>query len=339
MAQLGTYSVAGASSSISVSSYYSTVDELLTGLIDNSGSLIKARNVRDSVYTLWAELQGVYATISNVGSASVVYNRSTPTLTSVGGVPVGYTFSGYVQNALDKLFYPYVAPSGTIGPDVNVEYGNPAGYGIVLNWAVTKNSDPITSIITNGVVQLPTGSSQVGTVGASGTHSSTLPPVTTVTTFTMTYSDGTSTPSSTSSCVWNNRIYWGRLNLSGISNPNLTTSPGSVAAVTALVTSPVILALNGANANGVAFGNELSTTKNKTYNNIDGSGQYLIFAWPSNMSGAYTPTFMVNGMINTAFTRVRNNWSFTNQYGFSGSDYEVWVSNTAQNSPVTVVIS
>jgi hypothetical protein len=339
MAQLGTYSVSGASSSISVSTYYSTVDELLTGLIDNSGSLIKARNVRDSVYTLWAELQGVYVTVSNVGSQSVSYNRATPTLTSVGGIPVGFTFSGYVQNALDSLFYPYVDPTGTLVSDLNVEYGNPAGYGIVLNWSVIKNSNPITSIIANGVVQLPTGSSQTGTVGASGTHSSSLPPVATVTTFTLTFSDGTSTVSSTSSCVWNNRIFWGRIDLSGIGNPNLTLSPGSVPSVTAVVTSPVLLGLNGANANGLAFGSELSTTKNKTYSNIDGSSQYLIFAWPSNMSGAYTPTFTVNGMANTAFTRVRNNWSFTNQYGFSGSDYEVWVSNTAQNSPVTVVIS
>ena len=113
--------------------------------------------------------------------------------------------------------------------------------------------------------------------------------------------------------------------------------------VTSLVTSILVKNLNGAGANGLAYGSELSTTKSKTYNNINGfdglSGNHLIFAWPSNISGAYTPYFMVNGLMSTAFTRVRNNWQFTNSFGFSGSDYEVWVSNTIQNSPLNVTIT
>jgi hypothetical protein len=57
------------------------------------------------------------------------------------------------------------------------------------------------------------------------------------------------------------------------------------------------------------------------------------------MAGSFNPIFTVNGLPNTAFTRLKTNWAFTNQFGFSGSDYEVWISNTQQNSPLTVVVS
>ena len=67
-------------------------------------------------------------------------------------------------------------------------------------------------------------------------------------------------------------------------------------------------------------------------------GMYLVFAWPSVFG---TPSFVVNGLLSTAFTKVRgvsNLNSFTNELGFT-SNYDVWVSNTAQNSPLTIIIS
>ena len=88
-----------------------------------------------------------------------------------------------------------------------------------------------------------------------------------------------------------------------------------------------------------ALFSNLSTTKNKTYNGINGSGKHLVFAWPSNAAGSLTPTFTVNGLPNTAFTRVRTASAFVNQFNFSGTNYEVWVSNTLQNSPLDIVIS
>lgn len=345
MAEIGTYSVSGTASSITLASQYSSVDDLLKGLVDNDQGLIKGRNIRDSVYTLWQKVDTLAATVSTSATVSVDYIRSTPTTitSAIGGVNPGATFSGTVQDLLDRIFYPYISPVGSISPSSTVEYGNPSYYNLTLSWSVTKKSNLITSIVANSVTQLPTGNSQTGTVAGIGTHSSSLPSITTTNTYSLSVGDGTSTTNSSATLNWRNKIYWGRINLTSIGNPNLTTSPGSATLVSPIVTSLLVRSLTGASANGIADvsgnGSELSTTKSKTYSNINGNGQYLIFAWPSNMGSAYTPSFTVNGLPVSSFSRVKTNWAFTNQFGFSGSNYEVWISNTAQNSPLTVIVS
>lgn len=348
MAELGTYSVNGTTGS--VASWFSNVDNLLTGLVDNESGAIKARNIRDSVYSLWQKIDTLAATVSVSATVSVDYNRSQASTVAVGGLPIGSTFSGTIQNVLDRILYPYIAPSGSISPSAVVEYGNPSYYNFSLSWSVTKNSNSITTIIVNGLSQTPTGNSQTGPpVPAVGTHSVSLPPVTTTNTYNLTVGDGTSTSGASTTLSWRNKIYWGKIDLTSIGNPNLTTSPGSIALVSGFFpNSAKILSLSGAGANGLpdvsSFpsapnASQLATSKSKTYTNINGGGQYLIFAWPSNMGSAYTPVFTVNGLPNSAFTRVKTNWAFTNQYGFSGSNYEVWISNTAQNSPLTIVVT
>lgn len=87
-----------------------------------------------------------------------------------------------------------------------------------------------------------------------------------------------------------------------------------------------VIALTGA---GIGTGFELSTTRVKTYNGINASGNYLVFAFPSTWG---TPTFVINGLISTAFTKVRDN-AFTNASGGS-TNYQVWVSNTTQASAI-----
>jgi hypothetical protein len=151
----------------------------------------------------------------------------------------------------------------------------------------------------------------------------------------MNVSDGTSSVSSSTNLVWMNRVYWGRVDLSSIGNPNLTYNPGSASLVGSVCTDVIVRNLTGA---GITPGNELTVTKNRTYNGIDGGGRYLIFAWPSVLPGANSPSFTVNGLPNTAFTRVRTSSPFVNSFGFT-TNYEVWVSNTLQNSPLNIVIS
>ena len=79
----------------------------------------------------------------------------------------------------------------------------------------------------------------------------------------------------------------------------------------------------------------LSGTKNGTYLGINGSsttpGEYLVFAWPSSYG---TPTFTINGLPNTAWTKIGISISFTNMNSYANT-YDVWISNTAQNSPIT----
>ena len=149
----------------------------------------------------------------------------------------------------------------------------------------------------------------------------------------MSSSDGTNTVNGSTTLTWMNRIYWGKLNIPG--NPNLTLNPGLVSSVSSLINDNTLTSLTGA---GVGSGSDLSTTKTKEYSGIDGGGDYLIFAWPSSFSGSTAPNFKVNGLPNTAFTNVKTSWSFMNQFNFV-NNYEVWISNTIQNSPLFIELS
>jgi hypothetical protein len=245
----------------------------------------------------------------------------------------------------DAILYPYASPipslsvvgslASTIPISTQKEYGQ--SLSTILYWTATKKSNPILSIVVNGTTISPiTGNTQVGWRVASGTYSFPLASSTT-NSFIMTVNDGTGGNTTGTSITWVNRIYWGSIDLSGLTypNPDLTLNPSYTTYVTAIVTSNLIKALNGA---GVGSGSELSATKNKTYSAINANGKYLIFAWPSSVSGALAPTFTVNGLANTAFTRVKTAWAFTNTYNVT-TNFEVWVSNTAYNSAANVIVS
>lgn len=321
---------------------YSTLLELLTQLPDNTASLIQARDVRDSIYSLWARVDDVQSIALTAASASVLYSNSNPTPVTVGGISAGTTFPApqTMQQMWDALLYPYVAPGNSllISSNSTREYGSSTA--VVLNWSVTKNSYTINSIIVDGVPQVPTGNSQAGVKLATATHSIVPVSPSTSQVYSMSVGDGTTTPTTTATLTWSTRIYWGKIDFSSIGNPNLTTNPGSASICASIATDTIIENLTGANANSQAFGSELATSKSKTYTGIDGGGQYLIFAWPNIVSNPYTPTFTVNGLPNTAFTRIRTNSPFFRSlYGYSGIEYEVWVSNTRQNSPLNIVVS
>lgn len=315
---------------------WSNVDDLLVQIPDNNSNLVRARDVRDAVFTLWERVEETSIVAASAASASTTYMNSNTTQISVGGIPVGSSFSTpqTIQQMFDQLLYPYVVPTISLNSLSNREYG--ANTSVTLNWSVFKKSNTIQTITVDGYVQAPTGNSQSGTQVTNGTHSLT-PGISTINVFTMSVYDGTSTINMNTTLTWMNKVYWGRVDLSSlfIPNPNLTTNPSAAALVTAYINSSIINGLNGA---GVSPGQALATTKSRTMNGINGAGQYLIFAWPSGVSGAYTPIFTVNGLQNTAFTNVKTNWIFTNAFGFTAS-YEVWVSNTQQNSTLNVIIS
>ena len=327
MALVGSYSVGGSYSLVTLSKQYDTVDELLIQIPENTSGSIKANDIRDSVYSLWQKIETVSASFSSSGTTQ--YDRTTPTTEEVGGILPGSTFSGSIQDALDRIFYPYVGPGATLTSSWSQkEFGDDTGYSFNLSWTATQNSNPITQIIVNGVQQ--TLSPLSGAVPATSTHSSSNPPSSTGVpqTYTMSVFDGTSTTIKTTTVSWRNKIYWGVLDGTTVGNPDLTSFPGSASSLESLVSSATILGLNS----------ELSLTKNKTYTGINGGGKYLIFAWPSNMTGATSPTFTVGGFTVNAFTSIKS-FVFTNSKGFSGSNYEVWVSNTIQNSPLNIIIS
>lgn len=310
---------------------FDNFNDLLNQLPDNTSNLIDPSDIRDSVYTLWQRIDDVNLIASSAASASAFFQNPDPTPITVGGIQAGTTFPTptTMQDMWNQLLYPYVAPGVSISGGGVREFGS--SNAVTLNWTVTKNSEDIQSIVVNGVPEIgaPFTTNQSGFQNAFATQD--IP-----TTFTITANDGTSTVSATTTVTWQSRRYWGRVDLSSIGNPNLTTNPGAVSSIVPLLNDAVILALNGA---GVGSGSELNANSiSKTYNGINGSGQYLVFAWPSSFSNSQTPQFVVNGLPNTAFTRIRNNSPFVNAFGYT-TNYEVWISNTLQNSPLNIVIS
>lgn len=316
---------------------WSTLDNLLVQIPNNNANLIFAKDVRDAVFTLWERNNEAYALAALAASASAFYQNPNQTPFTVGGISQGSSFSipQTVQQMFDALLYPYVAPGAVIS--INALYGGATReYGattsVNLNWSAIKNTNPITIITVNGQSIPPTGNSQNGTLLVTGSYSLSLPSSFT-NNFSITVNDGTNTSTGVTTLTWMNRIYWGNINLSSIGNPNFFLNPGSASLIN--ITSATILGLNGA---GISPGNQLATSKSKTYTQINGAGNYLIFAWPKILSGALTPAFSVGGLPNSAFTRVKTNWSFSNQYGLTAS-YEVWITNTLQNSPLNIIIS
>ena len=344
MAQIGNYGTG------SIFSYrYSIVDDLLNQIADNTSNLIGAQDVRDSVYTLWARIDDVQSLAASAASqsAGILYSNPNSTLINVGGISVSTTFSNRtMQNMWDDLLYPDLAPTASISTESEREFGDLVP--LTVTWNVYKTSqtilNPSGGIFINGNPEVSSGNTQVGFTISNSTHSSIITNPLEYQNFTLTVTDiGLKTGVATCSLAWKTKIYWGRTDLSSIGNPNLFLNPGSASLCLPFVSDTQILALSGAGANGMAdvpfMGNELNDSKNKQYIGIDGQGQYLVFAWPSIVSGAFTPKFLVNGVESTAFTNLRNNSPFANLYSFTGINYEVWISNTILNSPVDVVIS
>jgi hypothetical protein len=235
------------------------------------------------------------------------------------GVPAVNVGGSTLAEWLNNYFFPSTSPTATISVSGGIlrEYMSAgAALSVDLPWSVTRPvaCAAISTITVDGISQtvnaIAEGQSQ------SGTLTTRALPRNTSTTYTVSVvtSDG-KTGSASSTVAWQWKRYWGAF-ASAVPPTNAGFS----------ITDAQILALTGA---GVGTGNELSTTRVKTYNNINAAGNYLVFAWPSSWG---TPTFVINGLINTAFTKVRSN-TFVNASGGSTA-YDVWVSNTTQASAI-----
>ena len=148
-----------------------------------------------------------------------------PTTITVGGVSSGTTFPTpqTVQQMFNAILYPYTTPIISLTPNTIKEYGQSLTHN--LTWSVTKRSNPILSVVVNGftiTTILPNQLFQTGTRNVSGTYSSISGsfPVSTSNTFIMTVNDGTSNVATSATVTWMNRIYWGTIDLSGLTFPN-----------------------------------------------------------------------------------------------------------------------
>ena len=295
---------------------YSTIQELLYKMPDNTANLIQAKDVRDSVYTLWQRISSVQVTASQSASASVIYSNSLPTPDAVGGIPAGSTFTDRTMKQMwDALLYPYKAPVASLSGGFNREFGS--SNALTLSWSVTKRSESITTIIVNGTPIVATGNSQTGTQSATATQNVN-------TTFTMTVSDipnGSSTINATTTSSWDNRRYWGTL---PVGHPLTTVSS---------------LPFSHSNLSGLSseLGSGFAQTRTIT-TNFD----YVVFIFPNNSVNLSTnpPRVSIGGFGNNNWIKTRSNVQFTNQFGYSGTNYDVWVfGNTQAPNTFTYVIS
>lgn len=296
---------------------YSTIQELLYKMPDNTANLIQAKDVRDSIYTLWERISSVQTVASQSASASSYYTNLSPSVASnLDGIPAGSTFSNMsMQEMWDMLLYPYVGPAASLSGGFNREYGD--SNALTLTWNVTKNSKSITTIVVNGTPKVVTGNSQTGTQSATSTQNVN-------TTFTMTVSDipnGSSTVNASTSATWNNRRYWGTL---PVGHP-LTTVSG--------------LAFSHSNIS--TLNNELSSGYTQT-RTITTNFDYVVFIWPHNSVDLSTnpPKVSIGGFGNNNWIKTRSNVQFTNQFGYTGTNYDVWIfGNTQAPNTFTYVIS
>jgi hypothetical protein len=220
--------------------------------------------------------------------------RQTPGLNGVN--PDALT----VIEMLENVFYPAVAPAATLSVDNPTrEIGADPDY--TLTWAVIKNTNNITGITVDGTAETPTGASQ------GGTESGTLAGTTGSFTKNMSVTDGTLTGTASATVTYKPRMFWG----------NTSKTAG--------ITDADIKALASS---------ELRTDRLKTFANIGGGGEYLMFAFPSSFG---TPSFVVNGLANTAFSKIRSASNFVNAEGAT-IVMDVWISDNFYSSPLSSLI-
>lgn len=131
-------------------------------------------------------------------------------------------------------------------------------------------------------------------------------PYTTNVTFTVTGDTGSETDDATTSVLFKSKRYWGV-------SANATLTDGQIIALA---------------------GSELATALAQT-RSLSPSAQYMYFAFPASFG---TPTFTVNGLLNTAWSKVRSASAFVNASGATVS-YDVWRSDNLLTSTYSVVLS
>lgn len=225
-------------------------------------------------------------------------SRQIPSLEGVN--PSATTIVSFLNN----VFYPAIAPDALLNIDNPVrEIGQSTAY--TLTWDVLMRTNGITGITVDGTVITPTGGNQGGMVTgnfptADGTYLKS-----------MSVTDGNLSTGAEATVSYLPRMFWGTTSKDGLSDAPILDSD--------------ILALSGS---------ELRSTRNKSFSGLGGGGTYIIFAFPAYFG---TPQFVVNGLVNTAFTKVRANSNFVNAQGAT-IPMDVWVSDNLYNSPLDSVV-
>lgn len=345
MATLGLYNSATYSETLT------GIEQMMDVLPDNTANQITAKNVRDVVLTLYEDIQSVSASAS-VTPTQFLYTNAELTTERIGGWAVGSSFNSVnLQTLFDTMFYPYTAPVFSISASPNqLEYGSTQPVTLTMDITAKRNSVTSANLFksSNNTAPNPDPTVLPGTLTSGQslipTSRTVYPVLNTPTTFTFSVNDlntsvlpntGSANNVTTCSVTWLNKRYWGVIDLSSspYNSPNLTLNPSATSSIAPLFTDALILGLTGA---GAGSGNEISSTKSMT-KTMTGGGNYLVFAWPTSFG---SPTFYTGSSIpNSAFTKIRSNSPFTNANSYSGTNYDVWISNTAYYASTSIQIT
>lgn len=313
-----TYGVPG---SATYSTIFNSFDQMMAAFPNNNSNLISAERVRGMILTLWDQ----FGVTGSVTADELTYTSASSSTVTIGGLQKGSLFGSgrTLQNIFDTMFFPYVAPTASVslaydsGPYSNIlirEYGSPTS-SFYISWNITPGSFQSwlptsiqfagTNITYNGDIPPIFPSS----TGLLATQSGMITiPSNTDTVITLTVNDGFSN-NFTASVIFQNKLYWGSIS------------------TFSTIDSSDILGLTGVSG---WYGSTLSSNRVSNFDGFDAGGGYIIFAMPTNFG---TPSFLTNGLVNTAFSSQVLNFFNTNSYAAS---YSVWYSNTPQYSPITL---
>lgn len=281
------------------------LDQMMNSVPDNDSNLIKAQDVRNSLFTLWKrsdELEQIItSTVSNFR-----YTNSSPSKNKIGSWEIGSTFSEVqLQELFDGMFYPYLEPivSIEVSPPFDFKGSNSS---VILSWEVIKTDLNIQSITVFGTTFSVTGETQTGTASFS--------PIKFIDTdFDIVVFDGVSTQSRSTQFNWKELVYWGTKDTFGSTFSN----------------SDIL---------GLSFSTLADNFKGDFYGGFDPLGEYLAFSWPSYFG---EPIFLINGMVNNSFTKIHGSGglypSLNYQLGTYSTNYDFWLSDNPQFSPISII--
>lgn len=332
----------------SVSSFeYNTVDDLLSEIPDNLTNQIKAHDVRDSIYTLWKRIDyldnTVNTAIANNGGFS--YSNTKPMPFSVGGLPIGTTFSNISLKELwDDLLYPYVNPTINITTprlEMSHDYKISTNKKVTIN--IIKGSENINSIVlsytTNDItttIDIPTDTTSkefiIISVDANATdftdHSKIYVLQNVNTPLTIKTIDNVKTLTTNSIIVWDVASYYGAVDYLYVehSNPSIIFNSFDESIDKPTWTSALGVVNIPNNNDGKIY--PFATSQN--YDGINANGKYLLFALPID-STQKIPQITINGLINNDFINIGNGEFRVGDGGEAKTvKYSLWENGTVQ---------
>ena len=266
-------------------------------------------------------------TFSGSGQLTMLYNNPEAMITTVGAWGVGTTFSNVpLIQVLDGILYPYVAPTLSLSLSTStLDFGNTQS--VTVTWSVTKKKNNING----GTLSSPSMTSLTlsGLQLTSGGSTVSYPVLNTNTTWTLLVSDyngssGSPVNSKTTTLSFSNRIFWGNIP----SSNTLSTVGSGTFSYTDL--------------NSIGVSNEFGSTFVGLNKTIASNGGYVAFIFPhSTFDMSIAGKVKLNNVtIDNNWVKVRDNVQFTNQYGYTGTNYDVWRYGATQSSTnVTYYIS